>query len=99
MFSFISRIQRKPESTKRQIAFFGAAGVTGIIALFWLVAILTGSLTFSTTGADKRADEGGPFSVLSDAVGGLIQDTTSVFSDLKNTWGGSQTVYPKEKQN
>ncbi len=94
MFLLIHKLQKKPEAVRQRIAFLSAVIGTGIIVLFWLVALFAGGLSQGGTGEKTQPSKAGPFSMLSDAVGGLVSETRATFSGIQKAWSGKETVYP-----
>jgi hypothetical protein len=81
MLSLIHKLQRKPERARRKMAFVGAAVVTGLIAVFWL---LTVSLVEIPDAASEQARSVGPFRALSDGVGAMLAETRATVEDVTN---------------
>lgn len=94
MFSFIERLQHKPEAARRKMALVGAALGTAAVGLIWL-------MSFSAAGVppapeNARVSSAGPavsfLGGLTDLIGETIFSIRNVKDDFLNR---SQTVYPE----
>lgn len=87
MLSLISRLQRKPESVRRKIAFVVSAAVTGVIILFWLVSFGSSSsgIVSETVQVEK---EPGPFAAFAENVGSFIADAAETIQAAAGVFSG-----------
>lgn len=52
MFDFIERLRAKPEHVRRRIAFGTAAGLTGVVTIGWMAALVAGNAFILTPNQD-----------------------------------------------
>jgi hypothetical protein len=68
MRDFIESLRAKPDQTRKQIALFTASGLTGLVAIMWVVA-------FTSSGALSRTtpkEEGGIKAAFSEQNGASL---------------------------
>ncbi len=86
MLNLISSLQRKPERTRKKIAFVTSVVLTGITVLFWLVNL-------SSQGSDAPVvaqEEGtGPFQAVTENVGTFFADVGTAFQDMKKAFSNT----------
>lgn len=77
MFDFIERLRAKPEHVRKRIAFGTAAGITGVVTLGWMAALVAGNVFILTPDPDAPtlADTAKP---LSTAVAEAQVDVTKL---------------------
>ncbi len=93
MWKTIDQIRRQPKETHGRYAFLGAAVITGLIALVWLVS-LPSRFNDATPGPTPAGEEPGTLAdlktQLSDA-GTLLDQTYQWFSDSTTTTADTET--------
>lgn len=87
MFNVLIKLQRQPLRVRKQIALIGAAVVTGIIVMFWLVSL---SASESASVAEGKGDDVGPFQALTETVGAFISDTVQAFRGTAGVFSAFQ---------
>lgn len=92
MDEWLERMRRKPKAARQRLAFFGAAGVTTVVALFWLVAVSVQFRAADTVVVTPVSDSSGAFSqFFSDATDNFAAVVEPFFqSEASET--GSQVV-------
>lgn len=88
MLQFITKLQRKPERVRKQIALVGSMAITGIIVLFWLLSL---SVRETPTEVTVQSDDG-PFKALTEGIGVLVHDTGKMFQEV----AGAFSVFSKK---
>ena len=91
MFSLIQTLRKKSEAEKKSIAFLSALALTGIIAFFWFVSLVT------TAEPKERLStkEPGPTAAMFQNITDMIGDTIFVFKDAKDKLFAPTTVVPQ----
>lgn len=96
MHDYLEQLRRKPEAERTRIAFFSSAAVTGVIALGWMVALVTGgALTLSPNTPVALEEERETYNSLQAAVG-AIGSTESASSGLVIVEEGTSTTIKEE---
>ncbi|KKW10562.1 MAG: hypothetical protein UY50_C0031G0020 [Parcubacteria group bacterium GW2011_GWA2_49_9] len=83
MLSLISNLQRKPEHTRKKIAFVSSVVLTGVIVLFWLVSL---SVRESEPVVAAQDEDTGPFQAVTESVGTFFADVGTAFKDMKKAF-------------
>lgn len=87
MFTLISKLQRKPERVRKQIAMVVSAVLTGIIVLFWLVSFGSSLEEVASKPALTKEDTG-PFEALSEGFGDFFADTAETLQTAAGAFSG-----------
>ncbi|MDO8594182.1 MAG: hypothetical protein Q7R93_01565 [bacterium] len=92
MLHFITKLQRKPERVRKQMALIVAASVTGVIALIWVVNVSLGGGLAAEASVVKATSGTGPFQSFMSTIEEVFDDTKQVVSDIKTVFSGRETA-------
>ena len=86
MFDFIERLRAKPEHIRKRIAFGTSIGLTGVVAMGWMAALVAGNAFMLTPDPDAPtlAESAQPLS-------GAFANTQSSFADLMGAAGAANS--------
>ena len=87
MLQLISKLQRKPERVRKQIALFFASFVTGIIVIFWLVS--WAQYEPEDAVVSENQDQG-PIETLKQGLGSFLRDTGDMIGDATEEFSATQ---------
>lgn len=78
MLKLIEKIRQKPKSVKDHYAFYGAVGITGVIAVVWAVSLPAG------LNQNPVPEEGGPRPAFSTLFGEMKDQFGALQANLAN---------------
>jgi hypothetical protein len=85
---YIEHLKSKPEHVRRRIAFGTSAGITGVVAVAWLVALSTsGTLALTSPEVQNTAE-----------LKTAVQETSSSFAELMGAASAYQSAAQGESE-
>ena len=85
---WLDRLRKRPRAARQQVAFLGAAGITAVVALVWMVSVSVRLGNISESEVAETSDTPGAFSQF---FSGLEEQTAAVLDSFTDTDAASTT--------